>query len=373
MSIPYRLIVSLLLLAAIATTARANDAAYVLLYQQVAHGTRESSSVTPEQFSVHMEYIADNGYRVVPLEKILTALKKGKKIAPRSLAITFDGAHPSVLHNALPVLEQHKFPFTVFVSTEEIDMASAESIGPGSTASMTWEQLRSLEKSRGSIASRGHKNQHMLTRAAGETDTQWRERISGDIRYSQSRLQAELKRPARLLAYPYGEFDTQLVELVGDMDYLAVGQQSGPIGRYSNALAAPRFMITLEYADLPRVSEKLNSRPFDVTDPLVPAQLLPPAEDQPTLDLHIKPGPYRAAYLTCFVTGQGTAKVRWQDASSTYAKITARDPLAAGHTDYTCTAPHESIPNIYYWYSYVFMRSDVEATAATSEVQPPQP
>jgi poly-beta-1,6-N-acetyl-D-glucosamine N-deacetylase len=351
-----------LLLAAISTTVHANDTAYVLLYHHVAHGKPESTSVTPDQFAVHMEYIADNGYRVLPLEKILTALEKGRDLPDRSLAITFDDAYPSVLENAVPILENHKWPFTVFASTADIDRATTKFMDAGTVAYMTWDQLRELEKKRGTIANHGNVHQHMLAREPNETDAQWRERISGDIKYAQSRLEAELKRPAKLLSYPYGEFDAQLVALVQDLGYLAVGQQSGPIGATSNPYAAPRFPLSFKLADLPSVSEKLNTRPFDITSPEVPATLLPLTEDKPTLDLHLKPGPFRAGQLTCFVAGQGTAKVRWQDSASTFAKITSRQDLPVGRTNYTCTAPHESIPSLYYWYTHVYMKREVDGS-----------
>lgn len=329
-------------------SAAANDAAYILLYHHVAEDTPASTSVTPEQFAVHMDYISENGYKVVPLEKLLTALKKGKKIRRRSLAITFDDAYPSVLENALPVLKHRKWPFTVFVSTEDIDRNSA--------SYLNWDQLRELEKSRGAIANHGHRHQHMLNREPGETDAEWRDRIKGDIEFAQSRLEAELKKPTRLFSYPYGEFDASLVQLVGELGYLAVGQQSGPLGSASNPLAAPRFPQAIAYADLPRLAEKLNTRPFNVIAPALPATVIAPDVERPTLKLQVEAAPYRAGQFTCFVSGIATARARWQDPAATTVKVTARGELPPGRTHYTCTAPHESIPSLFYWHSHLFMK-----------------
>lgn len=328
--------------------ARANDAGYILLYHHIDAAMPASTSISRELFAEHMEYVAKNGYKVVPLAKLLSAVRKGRKIRPRTLAITFDDAYPSILHNALPVLQHHKWPFTVFASTEDIDRDTEGYLG--------WDELRELESHRGTIANHGHKHQHMLARQTDESNEEWRSRITGDIQFAQNRLEAELKRPAKLFSYPYGEFDAELIEVVSELGYLAVGQQSGPVGPHSSPYAAPRFPQGGDYADLARLSEKLNTRPFQVLSPKLPATVLSPDEDKPTLDLQVAAGPFRASRLSCFVARLGTARTRWQDQNSTQLKVTAREALPPGRTNYTCTAPHQSIPDLYYWHTHLFMK-----------------
>lgn len=330
------------------TPARADQAAYILLYHHVDETTPASTSISPELFAEHMDYIAKGGYKVVPLAKLLSAIRKGKKIRPGTVAITFDDAYPSILHNALPVLQHHKWPFTVFASTQDIDR--------NTDSYLSWEELRELESHRGTIANHGHRHQHMLNRTSGESDEEWRVRITGDIAFAQERLKAELKKPAKLFSYPYGEFDAELVQMIRDLGYLAVGQQSGPAGPHSSPYAAPRFPLGGNYADMPQFREKLSTLPFHVTSPSLPATVLPPDEERPTLALQLTAGAFRASRLTCFVSQLGTARSRWQDQDSTQLKITSRETLPPGRTNYTCTAPHQSIPDLYYWYSHLFMK-----------------
>ncbi len=341
---------TLLLLAALlsATGARGNDAAYILLYHHVDAATPSSTSVTPELFAEHMEFIDKRKFRVVPLEKLMNTLKKGGRIKPRTLAITFDDAYPSVIENALPVLSHHKFPFTVFASTAAIDA--------GTDDYMSWDDLRTLESKRGTIANHGHHHQHMLARQDNESLTDWQLRIRGDIEFAQQRLDDELKRPAKVFAYPYGEFNDELVNLVEELGYPAVGQQSGPIGRKSHPYAAPRFPMAGDYASIPQLAEKLSTRPFNVVSPALPASVVAADDNRPTLELQFVSEFYRASRLNCFVTGLGTARTRWQDPESTLAKVTSRETLPAGRTSYTCTAPHESIPDLFYWHTHLFMK-----------------
>jgi len=323
-------------------------AAYVLVYHHVDRNTPESTSVSPEQFAEHMNYLESNGFRVVPLKELLEAVAHHRDPPARSVAITFDDAYPSVLGNALPVLEYHGWPFTVFVSTEAIDR--------GTPAYLDWDQLRELEKHRGTIGNHSYQHGHLLAREADETESEWRERIRGDIRFAQARLDAELKNSERLFAYPYGEFDPDLVGILADMGYLAVGQQSGPLGASSNPYAAPRFPMTRATANLPQLEEKLNSLPFSVVEPKVPATVVVPTDTRPTLELHIAPGPYHDNEFTCYVADQEPARIEWQPGTTNVVRITARDALPVGRSKYTCTAPHETIPGVYYWHTHLFMR-----------------
>lgn len=328
--------------------AHANDAAYILLYHHVDADTPSSTSVTPELFAEHMEYIDKARFRVVPLEKLLKTLKNGGRIKPRTLAITFDDAYPSVIKNAFPVLSHHKFPFTVFANTATIDT--------GTGSYMSWDDLRKLESKRGTIANHGHHHQHMVVRQENEDFKDWQTRIRGDIEFAQQRLEEELKRPAKLFAYPYGEFNAELVNLLEEMDYPAVGQQSGPVGPASHPHAVPRFPMAGDYARIPQLAEKLSTRPFNVVSPALPATILNADDERPTLELKFVREFYRASRMACYVTSLGTARARWQDPESTEAKVTSREILPAGRTSYTCTAPHESIPDLYYWHSHLFMK-----------------
>jgi len=326
----------------------AADAAYVLLYHHVDRNTPASTSVRPEQFAEHMNYLESEGFRVVPLQELLEAIARGRALPEKSVAITFDDAYPSVLRNALPVLEYHHWPFTVFVSTEAIDR--------GTTSYLSWDDLRELEKHGGTMANHSHQHAHLVARAPEESEADWRERVRGDIRFAQSRLDAELKHPAKLFSYPYGEFDPDLVSLVAELGYLAVGQQSGPLGPSTSPLAAPRFPMTEGQADLPTVSEKLKTLPFRIVGPTLPATLLLPTDGTPTLELELGPGPFRPDEFTCYVADQNPARIEWPDGTPTRVRITARDPLPVGRSKYTCTAPHDTLPGVYYWYSHLFMK-----------------
>ncbi len=347
---PVTLLVSTLLTALVillpgSARAEPGPGAYVLLYHHVARDTPASTSVSPEQFAVHMEHLEKEGYRVVPLERLLEAVERGHDIEPGSVAITFDDAYVSVFENALPVLAHREWPFTVFASTSVIDN--------NPRTYMSWEQLRALERRGATIGNHGHLHQHMLARAPGESADDWSHRISLDIRHAQELLDNALERPAKILAYPYGEFDATLVALVRDLGFRAVGQQSGPIGAATLPQAAPRFPMATGYADLESFSEKLNTLALPVTRPRVPATLLTGGTEA-VLELAIGSGPLRLQQLTCFVSRQESPALEWLE--KTHLRVTPRAPLPAGRSKTTYTVPHESEYGVYYWYTHLWMQ-----------------
>lgn len=322
--------------------------AVVLLYHHVAGDTPPSTSVTPETFRSHLRYLERNGYRVVPLSRILEGLDEPDTLPPQAVAITFDDAYRSVYTVAAPMLARHGFPYTVFVSTDYIDEDFDNY--------MTWEQLRELESRGAAIGNHSQTHGHYLHRRSDETPAAWRRRIREDIRTAQSRLDEELDDPLEVLAYPYGEFSPALTALAAELGYAAFGQQSGPVGPVSDRQALPRFPMASGYADLDGFAEKLRTRPF-AAEVLSPAEpVLAPDAGAPTLRLRLAAPDARLDALSCFVTGQSAPAVEWADRERGIVEVTAPAPLPVGRSKYTCTAPASDGDGVYYWYSHLWMK-----------------
>jgi peptidoglycan/xylan/chitin deacetylase (PgdA/CDA1 family) len=90
--------------------------------------------VTAENFREHVRLLAQK-YRSVPLSKVLDeetlSWRNGWKMP---VAITFDDGYADLLTNALPVLEEFKFPATIFITTSMI----------GSSGEFWWDELEHI-------------------------------------------------------------------------------------------------------------------------------------------------------------------------------------------------------------------------------------
>ncbi len=318
--------------------------AVVLLYHHVDDSTPPSSSITPANFDAHLDYLEREGYSVLPLADIVQALRDGDELPARAVALTFDDGYDSVYSAALPRLERRGWPFTVFVATDYID--------DGYTGFMSWAELRDLEARGGTVANHTTSHAHLIRREASEDETAWRTRVGADIEAAQVRLEAELDHPLRMLAYPYGEFDTSLETLVADLGFIAFGQQSGPAYAPLGLQQLARFPMATGFDSIESFAEKLRTLPLPVKVLAPESRVLGAGAAAPTLEIQLPEGAYRRDALRCYVAGQDPAQIDWQEDVAT---IRAQRPLGPGRGKFNCTAPSAS-PGVYHWYSHLWIQ-----------------
>ncbi len=329
----------LLLLALWAGPAAAAEHAAIFLYHRFDEPRTPSTSISAEQFDAQLDWLARNGYRVVPLEQVLAALRGAAQLPERSVAITVDDAFRSVYEVAWPRLTARGWPFTVFVSTDAVDA--------GERAYMSWAQMREMAAHGVRFANHSASHAHLVRRRPGETARRWRARVGADLQRAQRRLREEIGTAPPWLAYPYGEYDRALAELVRARGYTAFGQQSGPVGPLSDARALPRFPVAGAYAALADFAEKAAMRPLPVMEyrPWEPVSTDP----RPRLEVTLAAAPLRMQELSCYVSGQGRTPVEWLEPERRFA-VRARAPLPPGRGRYNCTAPDREHQH-WYWFS----------------------
>lgn len=235
--------------------------AVVLMYHKFDESDYPSTSVTIEQFMQQMEFFKNNGYTVVSLDKIVSAVKGHIPFGEKWIAITIDDAYRSFL-KAKPILENYNYPYTIFVNTEAVDK--------NYISSMTWEDLKGVVQSGlGELAAHSHTHGHLVQ----DMNTEQRRR---DILFSVERIYQSTSLMPRFFSYPFGEVSSKLVEEIKAMDQVlarpfhflaAFSTQSGPVGCSSNLFTLPRFAINERYGvvdDLFRI--KVSSRHLPVYD-----------------------------------------------------------------------------------------------------------
>lgn len=338
-----------------AGAARAADSAVVLMYHHVASDTPASTSVTPQRFVMHMDYLAQHGFQVWPLLRILEHLQAGQALPERTVAITFDDAYVSVLTDASPALQAHGWPFTVFVSTDYVDK--------GYRAYLSWQQLRQLAARGATIGDHSRTHPHLVRQEPGESERLWSERVRDEIEGAARRIEKEIGDAAiPVFAYPYGEYDQGLEQLVGSLRLFGVGQQSGAVGVGSDLLAVPRFPMSAAYDDLEQFALRVRTRPLPVIEQSPKRHILEGSETLPTLSLTLGEGAYRIDQLACYASNQGRIEVDWLDTSARRLLVKPLKALPPGRTKYNCTAPSSRETGVYYWYSYLWMKKNADGS-----------
>lgn len=205
----------------------------VLCYHAVSEGWEHALAVEPAAFERQVRSLLLRRFRPASAEETLTG--RG-----RLLHVTFDDAFRSVAR-ALPVLERLGVPATVFACPAYAqdgrplavpELAAEAARLPDELATMGWEELRGLVESGIEVGSHTSTHVHLTRLDADE--------LERELRESKTRLEDELGRPCRFLAYPYGEEDARV---------RASAQAAG----YDAAFALPGPPWPLDRYALPRV------------------------------------------------------------------------------------------------------------------------
>jgi len=325
----------------------ADDHAVVLQYHHFGDDTPPSTSVTMEQFKSHLSYLKEHGYKVIPIEQVVSLLKNGKELPGNAVAITIDDAYVSVYERAYPLLREFGYPFTVFVSTEGVVR--------GIKNYMTWDQMKEMQDHGASFANHGHSHDYLIQKQKGEDAGGWSKRVMDDIKMAASILKDNLNVDSDLFAYPYGEFNTALKGIVKELNLTGIGQHSGPVWSGSDFGALPRFPMAAHFAESESFIAKVRTLPLPVIAADPEDMELPDGVDMPVLVLSLMPGEYHPDSVACYASGQGRIMSRWTDREKLMLEVAAEKPIPAGRSRYNCTAVHKS-EDRFYWYSHPWVR-----------------
>ena len=320
--------------------------AVILMYHHFGNADHPSTNIRLQQFDAQLEHLAQAGYQVWPLERVVDHIVNHKPFPGRVVAITIDDAYQSVYTEAYPRLKARGWPFTVFVATDGVDADYQ--------AYMGWDQMREMQQHGATFANHSASHDYLVRRLADETEPQWQTRMRDDIARAQRRLKEELGVAPNLFAYPYGEYDTALAAIVAEFGLVAFGQQSGPVGLGADSRALPRFPMAERFAAIEDFRQKVASLAFPITEvaPWDPVWL---GDAAPVMTIKLGKSDARLGQLTCFVSGQGRVPVEWVNRTARQFTVQAPAPLSKGRSRYNCTAPSPQ-KGRFYWYSHLWIR-----------------
>ncbi|TMJ96082.1 MAG: polysaccharide deacetylase family protein [Actinobacteria bacterium] len=199
-------------------------------------------------FAAQMTQLGELGYNVVGLDVVIAHYRAGAALPLRSVLLTFDDGYHDHLEYALPVLQAHGYPATVFVPTAYLDEPrplphERRLVARGIVnRTLDWGELAELVAEGVSIGSHGVSHR-VLT--ALEPDEAVREIVE-----SKARLEERLGAPVQAFAYPKGaagQFDGAHVSAVRAAGYdLAFTSVSGANGDSAD----PMELVLAGWCDL---------------------------------------------------------------------------------------------------------------------------
>lgn len=201
-------------------------------------------ALTPETFDAELHYLKTNNYHVITFADLEDHYAADKSLPEKPIILSFDDGWKNQFVYALPILEKYRYPATFFVFTNKINHRNF----------LSWDNLKEMRAAGMTIGA--HTRSHpYLTRIINPTDL-WEE-ING----SKQILEKQLATPINEFAYPFGQYNTAVRDLVKKAGYRSArgdyesGSQTKDRLYELSALNAPTTMTLFEKR-FPRVSSK---------------------------------------------------------------------------------------------------------------------
>lgn len=342
----YRTCLLAILSLVLTAQAQAQDHGVILLYHHVATDTPPSTSISPADFTGHLQYLKDNNFNVIALDDMIKRLKSGQSLPDKAVAITFDDGYSSIYSEAFPLLQSFGYPFALFLSTGPINNNQANY--------MNWDQVREMADAGTVIANHLIDHPYMLQRKPEENDQQWLEGLRQQLLQAEATISAETGQSHRYLAYPYGEYNPAIKAMLAEEDFVGLAQSSGAIGAGSDFLALSRFPLASIYADLDTAKTKFSTLSFNVTQ-LEPESPVTTSRS-PRVTLQFEPGNYNRSQLGCYANSR-PIPMTWLDEENGIVELVPEESYSGRRWRYLCTA-RALDSNRYFWHSIQWIKLD---------------
>ena len=204
--------------------------AHIFVYHRFGDDRYPSTNTTIQELRKEFTYFKENGYEVVPLEKLVNKVKSKEKIPDNWVVLTIDDNFKSFYENALEIFKEFNYPFSMFVYVGATNKKYGDY--------MTWEQLRESGKY-GSLEFHSYGHLHM-TRTSDE-------KLREDFKKGLELFEKHLHIKPKFFTYPYGEFDERVKNISKEFGFEGIiNQNLGAVAEFSDPYDLDRAALVGE-------------------------------------------------------------------------------------------------------------------------------
>lgn len=192
---------------------------------------------TPSDFEAQLDYLAANGYHVIPLSMLVDYLAGAvPEIPERAVVITVDDGWACASSEIFAAMRRRNLPWTLFVYPKIV--------GHGSHA-VTWKMLEEMAQCGVDIESHTLTHPFLTLKNNHAIDPVGYDKfLERELRESRLRLEQMTGGPVRFLCYPYGDYDERVESAARAHGYeAAVTTERGPITRSTPPMRLKRYLI----------------------------------------------------------------------------------------------------------------------------------
>lgn len=208
----------------------------VLMYHRVGEALNDWEAryaISPANFVAHMQTLARSGRRAIGIDDFVDWLAGNRSLPEGAFLLTFDDGFRGVREHALPVLERHDWPFTVFLVSDLIgraDIWTRHTNPAGRTYPLLdLDEIRDMQQRGCSF--------HSHTRSHASLPSLDNAHLADELSGSRYRLAELLGHEVPYLAYPFGHVDARVESAASAAGYSAAfatqpGFNRGDVNRF---------------------------------------------------------------------------------------------------------------------------------------------
>lgn len=233
--------------------------ATVLCYHIVETPAAPRMHITRDVFRQHLRYLEMTGYNVIPLRDLYDYVTGKRASLPKNaVVITIDDGWASTYTEIFPEMQKRKFPFTVFIYPKIIGQTSN---------ALTWKQIKEMSDAGVDIQSHSLSHGFMTRRRhRSMSDEKYAEWVERELAESKRQLEKNTGKKVHFLAYPYGDYDDKLADVVSKSGYkAALTCDFGLVRKGSDPFRMKRFVIDdrMDFAEFRRY---LGATPMQIAE-----------------------------------------------------------------------------------------------------------
>ncbi len=212
----------------------------ILMYHSVASLPKSAITrglnVTPKLFNLQMWLLKKLGYKGLGIDELqpyLVGEKQGKVVG-----ITFDDGYKNNLTYAMPILKKFGHSATCYIISQKMGGINEWDLDKGivKNSLMTIREVEEWIKGGMEIGAHSQNHVHLADCTI--------ERATREIWQSRSDLESQFNCPVNHFCYPYGSYNSDIVECVKEAGYqTATTTNKGRVEGEVNLLELPRIAI----------------------------------------------------------------------------------------------------------------------------------
>jgi peptidoglycan/xylan/chitin deacetylase (PgdA/CDA1 family) len=186
---------------------------YVEYVKDKGDTIRQGLDIVPSVFENQIQTLIADSYTPITIDTLADYLDGKAQLPPKPIILTFDDGYKDFYTDVLPLLVKYHVKAVAYIVPDFLDKPNF----------MTTQQLRGVGES-GLVEIAAHTLHHVNLKSVNA------ERAQEEISESKTALEKILGKPVHNFAYPYGDFNQAVIDLVKKAGYrTAVSVVSGTI------------------------------------------------------------------------------------------------------------------------------------------------